>query len=372
MLNKLFLFFTLLNYCSHAQLRFTEQNTNLGVINEAYEIKGDVIIKNNSEKKIFLMRAEADKGVKIFTSKKTLLPNDTALLIISFIPESAGKFKKKIFLVSSDLEKPYQLELTGNLSLLKTNDKLACFYFGSRKNTNVKIKDDPIVVIDPKEPRDNSNKIPDKSSSTVTYSPMITFPEVPEDTMGLSIIRYKPNNILFLVDVSNSMKDSLKLPLMKKALYVLIDAMRDIDKITFVTYSDSTKVIKEAISGADKKQLKEIVSLLKAKGLTKGNKAILKSQTVLQRHFIDEGNNQIIMATDGKFKFYEEDFKTWQQNQTTKKIILTTVAFGDDNEAMKNLREIAQKCEGSFIRIKKKKGSEEALLNEVQLRSRRK
>ncbi|MCE3259243.1 MAG: hypothetical protein K0S12_884, partial [Bacteroidetes bacterium] len=68
-----------------AQLSFTEKNTDLGQIEEAYEIKGDVIIKNESDKKIFLLRADTDKGIKVFTSKKTLQAGDTALLVISFI-----------------------------------------------------------------------------------------------------------------------------------------------------------------------------------------------------------------------------------------------------------------------------------------------
>jgi Mg-chelatase subunit ChlD len=357
-----------------AQLNFTDQQTDLGTIAEAHEIKGDVVIKNSGAKKVFLMRADADKGIKVFASKKTLQPNDTALLIISFIPENSGKFKKKISLVSSDSEKPYLLQLNGNLDKLKADDKLACFYFGSRKKSNIKIKDEPVVVKDFKEPRGISNKMPDHPSEpVVTYTPPVTFKEEikNDDTTKLSILKYKPNNILFLVDVSGSMADSLKLPLMKIALYILIDEVREIDKITFVTYCDGTKVIKEGISGSDKKQLLSIVASLKAKGLTKGNEAILKSQAIAQKHFISEGNNQIIMASDGEFLFNETDYKKWKANQGDKKIILTTVAFGHDKKAIKNLKGIAEKGEGSFIHIQKKNAKEDALLEEIRMRSKR-
>ncbi len=365
-----FILFFFSGFCN-AQLNFTDRETDLGIIAEAYEIKGDVIIKNASDKKIFLMRADADNGVKVFASKKTLLPNDTALLVISFIPKATGKFSKKISLVSSDAAKPHELQLSGNLNKLSADDKLACFYFGSRKNSNVKIKDMSVVVTDPKEPRDNSNKLPDNSKTpTNTYSPVITFKE-PEDSSKLSLLKYKPNNILFLVDVSNSMKDSLKLPLMKIALYTLIDAIREIDKITFVTYADSTIIIREGLNGMEKERLKEAVASLKAKGLTKASQAILKSQNLTQKYFIPEGNNQIILATDGKFKFYEADQKKWRSNQGNKKIILTTVAFGVDKEAIKNLKELAQMCGGSFIHIKKSHGSEEVLLEEIRMRSKR-
>ena len=187
----------------------------------------------------------------------------------------------------------------------------------------------------------------------------------------LSLLEYKPNNILFLVDVSSSMKDSLKFPVMKKALHILIDAVRDVDKITFVTYADSVRVIKENISGSDKTSLHTLVNNLKAKGLTKGNKAILYSQTIAQKHYITEGNNQIFLVTDGEFRFFPEDQKKWYTNQNSKKIILSTVAFGSDKEALHNLKEIAEIGEGSFIHIKHKNSDEEKLLNEVKKRSKR-
>ncbi|MDP3555724.1 MAG: VWA domain-containing protein [Bacteroidota bacterium] len=369
-----FLFFLFSGCLSYAQLSFINQSTDLGTINEAYEIEGDVLVKNNSAKKIFLMRADADKGVKVYTSKKTLQPGDTCLIIISFLPESAGKFKKKINIISSENPLPNELFISGNLLKLKADDKKSCFYFGSRKNFVVNSNTNSIVANPTLTKKDNSNKIPDNSSwpakiDTVWEKPIEPIQKINQNE--LSILEYKPNNILFLVDVSSSMKDSLKLPVMKRALHTLINAVREIDVITFVTYADSVKIIKEGIKGSEKIELHKIVDGLKAKGLTKGNKAILFSQQLAQKHFISEGNNQIIMASDGKFRFYSEDYNTWTLKQLDKKIVLTTVAFGNDKDAMKNLKEIAVKGEGSFIHIKKRNGSEEKLLEEIKSRSKR-
>ena len=371
---RILLFITLFSYSGKAQLLFTEQFTDLDKIAEASEIKGDVIIKNNSEKKIFLLRADAESGIKIYASKKTLLPNDTTLLVISFIPKVNGKFKKKISLVSSVSEKPHLLELSGDILKVVVDDKQACFYFGSRRNSNVKIKEGAIVVKESNEPRDNSNKIPDNSTpptalpdSLKLKKPLINQNENTE----LSVLEYKPNNILFLVDVSGSMKDSLKLPLMKNAIYTLIDAVRNVDRITLVTYSDSAKVLCEGVAGDNKELLKKMVKALKTKGYTKGNKAILKSQELAQQHYIEGGNNQIILATDGIFIFHSENQKKWRERQKDKKIILSTVAFGDDKTALKNLKDISKIGEGSFIHIKNRGGSKEQLLNEIKMRSKR-
>jgi len=374
---KLTLLFILFFCFANAQLSFLNKDTDLGTIAEAYEIKGDIILKNEGDKKLFLLRADADKDLKVFASKKTLQVGDTCLLVISFIPTQTGKFKKKISLIASNQGEPYELSLSGNITKIKADDKLACFYFGNRKNSNVKINTQPIVVPENKEPRDNSNKIPDYvtqtpvlTESVAIISKSVTLSGV-EGTNELSIMAYKPNNILFLVDVSSSMKDSLKFPVMKKSLHILIEALRDVDRITFVTYADSVKIIKENLSGADKQTLHQLVSNLNARGLTKGNKAILFSQGIAQKHFIAEGNNQLFLATDGKFRFYPDDQKKWLATQSSKKITLSTVAFGNDKEAMRNLKDIAEIGEGSFIHIKNKNSDEEKLLNEIKKRSKR-
>ncbi|MES2679167.1 MAG: VWA domain-containing protein [Bacteroidota bacterium] len=362
---------------AEAQIRFSEKEINLATIPEAYEIRGDVILTNASAAKIYLLRADAEKGVKIYTSKKTLLPADTCLLVISFIPSEKGRFNKTIKLVASDQDKPYELNLSGNLLKVKADDKTACYYFGNRRNNSIALKEGPVVINAPAEKRDNSNKMPDPSAEPL-QQPATTNPgrqpdETPKSKVSeneLSRAEFKPNNILFLVDVSGSMKDSLKLPLMKSALHTLIDVVRDVDRMTFVTYADSVKVIKEGLSGADKKTLHELVDGLKAHGLTKGNKAILFSQLLAQKYYIRGGNNQILLATDGKFNFSNDNFKTWTERQQDKKIIISTVAFGDDKTAMKNLKEIAERGQGSFIHIKKRNGSHEKLLNEMKERSK--
>ena len=371
-MKNIWLFLLFFTTMCNGQIAY-EQNIDLGTIPEASEIKGDVILKNRSLKKIFLMRADADNGVKVYTSKKTLLPEDTCLIIISFVPEASGRFKKRIGLVSSDKATPYDINLSGTLTKLKQNDKTACYYFGARKNSSAPVSEQPVVANDPKPPRDNSNRLPDSTppANPVLPPSEVTTPASAQNPKELSLLDYKPNNILFLVDVSGSMKDSLKLPLMKEALHTLIEAVRDIDRITFVTYADSIKIISEGISGADKGTLHQSVNALRSKGQTKGNKAILFSQQLAQKHFITGGNNQIFLSTDGKFRFYPDDVKTWKTRQAAGKIVLSTVAFGNDREAMKNLKEIAANGEGSFIHIKRRSGSTEKLLDEVKARSKR-
>jgi Mg-chelatase subunit ChlD len=367
--------FSLFYFLSPAQLGYDYNGLQLGNIAEANEIIGDIVLRNNSGKKVYLMRADAENGVKVFTSKRSLQPNDTCLIVISFYPTQEGKFNKQISLVASDAEKPYKLELTGNLQKLTQKNSTSCFYFGSKNRNNVAANTNPIVVTNTPTLRDNSNKLPD-ATKTVKTSTII--PEknkrdsvaiTPEINGELPELLYKPNNIIFLVDVSNSMKDSLKFPVMKKALNVLIGHLRDIDKITFLTYADTVKVINEAIAGSQKEELYKLVKELKAGGKTKGNKAILKAQQIAQKNYIVEGNNEVILCTDGKFGFYKKDQEQFLSNQNNKAIIVTTVGFGSDKEAKDNLKDIAKLGKGSFISVNGKGDFERKILDEVKLRS---
>jgi Mg-chelatase subunit ChlD len=384
---RLFLFLFLSSFSGFAQIEFSSRTVELGTIKEAYEIKADIIIKNTGTKKLYLLKADGEKGIKVFASKKTIDINDTALLVISFIPESAGKFSKEIKLFSSAQMDAIELRIRGNLELLKNDDKTACFYFGKPHKTTTPVKEDAVVVNQPNTKRDNSNKMPDNSSEPVATKTIVeesekdagtkmagsktetVIPEVTNEKLPETL--YKPNNLLFLIDVSNSMKDSMKLPLLKLAIHKLIEDVREIDQITLVSYADSVKVLAQGVSGADKKKLHDLVNGLKARGLTKGRQAIIKSEAILISHYIKEGNNQIILATDGKFNFYSEDQQKFEEQQKDNPIVLSVIGFGNDKDAIKNLKEISDKGKGSFMHIKKKTNLDEILMNEIRERSKR-
>lgn len=267
---------------------------------------------------------------------------------------------------------PYKMTLSGNIKSIKTDDKTACFYFKKPNNAGVKTTE-PIVVTEPTKPRDTSNKMPDNTSNTVIDNPVIpvksTTPTKTKHSNELDEDLYKPNNIIFLVDVSSSMKDTSKLKVMQYALHHLIEVLRPSDKVTFITYADSVKILREGLSGKDKQELNEVVDRLKAKGLTKGNKAILFSLDVALKNYISNGNNQIILATDGKFRFYPDDQKLYITKQGDKQVKLSTMAFGNDKDAMKNLKDIAEIGKGNFIHIKSRSKAHEQLLEEIKQNS---
>jgi hypothetical protein len=353
-----------------AQLSYSARLLDMGEIEEAFEIKAEIIIQNNGPKNHFLLKADAESDVKVFTSKKTLKPGDTALLILSYFPEHGGIFNKKILLYTSANTKAEEIQFKGTLKYFKADDKLACYYFGKPKTTK-QVKEVILKTEDPVTKRDNSVLIPKEPVEDKT--PVAPKADTVESKLNILLPEndYKPNHILFLIDVSNSMKDSLKLPLLKLTLHQLIKDLRPIDRVTFITYADSIRILKESVSGLDQDELHSLTEQLKARGLTKGRQAILKSEDVLLRHYIHGGNNQIILATDGKFNFYSSDRQLFESKQNDKPIVLTTLAFGNDKEALRNLKEIANSGKGSFIHVKKKQHAYDLLLNEIKFRSKK-
>lgn len=377
MKHRFFIFFLLSSFTFFSQnslIGIDEQDKNIGTQENIYKVRADYILQNNQVKNLYLLRADAQKGITIRALKKTIKPNDTTLVIIEFIPEKTGQFKETINLVTSADGKPFTFSLSGNIKSIKTDDKTACFYFKKPNNAGVKTTE-PIVVVENTKQRDTSNKIPDNSSSTpvVKEEPVSktnsTETETGTEEKLLDEKLYKPNNIIFLVDVSSSMKDSAKLPVMQHALHFLIENLRPIDRVTFITYADSVKLVMDGVPGSEKEELKTVVDRLKAKGLTKGKTAILFSLDVALLNYIDSGNNQIILATDGKFRFYHDDQKLFLQKQGNKIVKLSTMAFGNDKEALSNLKDIAEIGKGNFIHVKNRKNSKDQLLEEIRQNS---
>lgn len=363
----IFLYFvTNLLVCQNTLIGIDEKHKDIGVVENIYKIKADFVLQNNQSKNLYLLRADVEKGTTVKAAKKTLKPNDTTLVVVEFIPQKTGSFKEIVNLITSADGVPFVFSLSGNIKSIKTDDKTACFYFGKSNKAGVKTIE-PMIVPKEEKLRDNSNRIPDNSGKIDEKLPEPIVIKEPKKEIGeFDESKYKANNIIFLIDVSSSMKDSSKLPVMQNALYYLIDNLRPIDRITIITYSDSVKVLKEGISGNHKDELKTVVSKLKAKGLTKGKKAILFSLDIALKHYIDGGNNQILLSTDGKFRFYPDDQTIYLLKQGDKLVKLSTLAFGNDKEALKNLKDIAEIGKGNFIHIKNKNKAQEQLLGEIK------
>jgi Mg-chelatase subunit ChlD len=331
---------------------------NFGKLENVNNIQSQFIIKNNGSKNLYVLRADTKQGIKVRINKKMIPPGDTSTLYIYIEPKTTGKLDEEIQLVTSADVLPYILKVKGEIKSIKADDKTACFYFNQPKRKNT-TGYPPIIF-----PVNNS----EKNSDTIKTE---NKEQIPEVTEVLDRRIYKPNNITFLIDVSSSMKDSLKLPLMKESMYSLISVLRDIDKVNIITYSDEARIIKEGVNGDNKTVLNKCVEGLKAKGPTMGADAILFSLDEALHHYLENGNNQLFLITDGVFKFADVYYEKWKEKVGDKTIVLSIIALGKDQKAIVQLQSMAAKREGSFLRILNHTDAKTVVLEEIKWRAKR-
>ncbi len=184
----------------------------------------------------------------------------------------------------------------------------------------------------------------------------------------LDVANYSANNLVFLIDRSTSMRTSNKLPLLKLSLKRLIGELRDIDQLTLTSFADSAIIHYSTHGVTQKDSLSQLIDQLTAGGKTKANMGLQLAYDYTVQNFIEEGNNEIILVTDGQFDLTEQDRKRIKNNRH---IVLTVVGLGNDPKALANLKKLAAKSNGSFIHITSDETSTEALLEEVKSRSHR-
>jgi Ca-activated chloride channel family protein len=185
--------------------------------------------------------------------------------------------------------------------------------------------------------------------------------------------RYKPNHLIFVIDISGSMKDSVKLGFLKESIKALIGVLRPQDYITLITYANKPKVVFENENGLSKEKLNEAIDSLHAKGASVGSEALIMAYNIAKQHFIEGGNNQIFLATDGLFNgssMDEKDLYKIVKNEYVKnEVKLTTIAFGKNIKAIDFLSGLAFKGNGQSLAIVKMPADKEILIEEVKAQS---
>jgi Ca-activated chloride channel family protein len=213
--------------------------------------------------------------------------------------------------------------------------------------------------------------LPIKDSAVAT-TPVVT--EETETVGGeLNPALYGPSNVVFLIDISSSMKEPKKLPLLKRSMKALVSQLRPIDKLTIITYASSTNVLMPPTTVTNKEYIYKLIDSLKAFGLTAANSGISVAYKYNQENYMSGGNNQVILATDGMFPLYKSDQVRIEQfnGSGSQKIVLTVVGFGISPSTAGKLTKLSEAGKGEFIQINSEADADEALLNEIKNRSKK-
>lgn len=178
----------------------------------------------------------------------------------------------------------------------------------------------------------------------------------------------KTNNLVFLVDVSGSMSSSDKLPLLKSGLRLLVDQMQAEDRITLVAYAGAAGMVLPPTDGKHKDQILEALERLESGGSTAGGAGITLAYKVAREQFLQEGNNRIILATDGDFNVgisSEGELVRLIEKERASGVFLTVLGFGTGNLNDAVMEQLADKGNGNYAYIDNLLEAKKVLVHEM-------
>ncbi|MBL3656878.1 vWA domain-containing protein [Fulvivirga sediminis] len=161
-------------------------------------------------------------------------------------------------------------------------------------------------------------------------------------------------NLVFLVDVSGSMSDANKLPLLKSSFRMLTQQLRPQDRVAIVVYAGAAGVVLPSTSGDHKGKILKALNGLQSGGSTAGGEGIKLAYKVAKENFIEDGNNRVILATDGDFNVGESSDAQMQRLIEEKRddgIFLTALGFGMGNYKDSKMETLADKGNGNYAYI---------------------
>ncbi len=192
------------------------------------------------------------------------------------------------------------------------------------------------------------------------------------ETSSLPVDKYAANNLVFLVDVSLSMKAENKLNLLKGSVTNLVNILRPIDKVTVISYAEDPKILLRSVDGSEKQRINLVIEQLKPGGITNGVRGLSSAYELAEKKFEPNGNNQIILATDGKFtggNIPSEELQQMIAGNAEKGIIISIIGFGVDEKAIEFMKEMARYGKGNYIHVKSEDDISNLLIDEIKANS---
>ncbi len=177
-----------------------------------------------------------------------------------------------------------------------------------------------------------------------------------------------PVNLVFLVDVSGSMRSPDKLGLLKSALKLLTRQLREQDRISLVVYAGASGVVLEPVKGNERAKIQRALDGLTAGGSTNGAAGIRLAYQLAEDSFIDKGINRVIIATDGDFNVGTVSFEALVDLVEEKRksgISLTTLGFGSGNYNDRLMEQLADAGNGNYAYIDTLNEAQKVLVDEM-------
>lgn len=175
------------------------------------------------------------------------------------------------------------------------------------------------------------------------------------------------SNLVFLIDVSGSMQDPNKLPLVKASMKLLVDQLREDDKVAMVVYAGAAGLVLPSTSGHEKAKIKDAIDRLDAGGSTAGGAGIKLAYKTARENFAKGGNNRVILCTDGDFNVGESSDDAMErliEQERKSGVFLTVLGYGMGNYQDAKMQKLADKGNGNHAYIDGISEAKKVLVNE--------
>jgi Ca-activated chloride channel homolog len=163
-----------------------------------------------------------------------------------------------------------------------------------------------------------------------------------------------PSRLTFLIDVSGSMQGPLRLPLVKASLGMLVEQLRPQDSVALVVYAGAAGVVLEPTSGNEKAKILDAIGALEAGGSTHGSAGIRSAYEMARRAFLRNGNNRVILATDGDFNVgvsNDDELVRLIETERESGVFLSVLGFGMGNLKDSKMEKLADHGNGNYAYI---------------------
>ncbi|MFN2376538.1 MAG: von Willebrand factor type A domain-containing protein [Candidatus Binatia bacterium] len=176
-------------------------------------------------------------------------------------------------------------------------------------------------------------------------------------------------NLVFLVDVSGSMQDAAKLPLLRSSLKLLVDQLRSQDRVSLVVYAGREAVVLEPTPGDQREAIRRAIDNLEAGGSTAGEAGIRLAYRMARQGYVRGGINRVLLATDGDFNVGITDFeqvKDLVERERESGVQLSTIGFGTGNYNEQLMEQLADVGNGSYAYIDNLQEGRKVLVDQVR------
>ncbi len=184
----------------------------------------------------------------------------------------------------------------------------------------------------------------------------------------VSLDNVPASNLVFLLDVSGSMNEPRKLPLLQDALKILVNQLTAKDRVSIVTYAGNSGLVLPSTSAANKGEILNAINNLQSGGSTNGGAGIQLAYKVAQENFIRDGNNRVILATDGDFNVglsSDSELVSLIENKRQSGVFLSVLGFGSGNTNDSMMEKLANKGNGNYAYIDSNEEARKALGSQV-------